>query len=520
MLHQKQFLLTLAACLAGSLMACCRSGAQELGSTATLEQLRSPKVMRDARKSDSPDPVSKPGVIVLDSVLSVTPANLASPALQYRLIPSVVELRPGEASIVYGRCLQWLRLVPAESVSKRNEMEMNLGENEIPTAESIREVLAPYQQLFAELDRLRTVERLEWDIRIRDQAGLERFRILLPEVQESREMARLLRFRILEQLQSGEFDGAIRNMQTGYRLSRLMATGESLVHQLVAIAIEGTMQGCVEQAIRTPGCPNLYYALAIAQRDIAPVIRALDLELDTVQNAFEVLRAVDNESWSQEQWVEAWRRSIDSFSSDVREFGSPGPQNEALLRGLVGAGVSASAAAAKEKLKARGLDPRWVESLIPERAAAIELKLAIRESTEPLAALARLPWLESRRLLASSDRNPQPGAASGPAGIITGLLMPAVSQIFEAHYRTVARHNMLMNIEAVRDFMARNEGTLPASLDQIEQVPVMRDPNTGLPVRYEMAREDDAAVGAFSIESRVVPESYRTIRIRLAGEEP
>lgn len=491
------------------------SGSPETGTTMTLEQLQSPQLLRKARAGQADESsAAKRDVIRIDPVLQVTPMPLPRPALQYRLVPSIDELRPGNAGVHYGRALLLVAGIKGEALDRRIMLDRIIDDDVHPTAADIDAALAAYQHVFRELEMLRVCESSDWDLRIRDIKGVERFRVLLPEVQSARELARLLNFRILADLQQQNFESAFRHIQIGHQLADFMATGETLVQQLVAIAIRGIMQGCIEQAIRTGNCPNLWFALAMVAPDQRPINRAVELEISTIVNGLEVFQHTGREQWTSEQWQAAWRDSLEEFEKTVTSgaVGSvSGPKPGAMLASF----LALETGKAKERLLERGMNREAVEGMVPERAVAILAQLEIRERVEPLLVAARLPWPAAREMLAESesrlDANPR-----GFAAMVTGILTPAVSQMLSAHHRIVARHHLLMTVEAVRDYMASHDGQLPPSLDEIRSLPLLPDPATGAPVAYSVAEQDGVQTASLSIDFPNLPERMRTIRLRAA----
>ena len=145
-------------------------------------------------------------------------------------------------------------------------------------------------------------EVVDMDHHIRDLQGVELYGYLLPDVQEARSLARLLRLRALEQLDRQDFAGAVSTISDGYRLSSLIATGETLIEQLVAIAIGSVMEDCVDRAIQTPGCPNLYWALDSLPRPISKFRDSVQFEMHFLTRVFPVLADAEQVNYPEEVW--------------------------------------------------------------------------------------------------------------------------------------------------------------------------------------------------------------------------
>jgi hypothetical protein len=85
--------------------------------------------------------------------------------------------------------------------------------------------------------------------------------LLLPEVQQLRELASCLQLRSRVQVAEHSFDDAIVTTKTTLALSRHLGQHPTLIADLVGLAIANIGLRPVEEMIGEPGCPNLYWAL-------------------------------------------------------------------------------------------------------------------------------------------------------------------------------------------------------------------------------------------------------------------
>ena len=76
---------------------------------------------------------------------------------------------------------------------------------------------------------------------------------------------------------------------------------------------------------------------------------------------------------------------------------------------------------------------------------------------------------------------------SGPAIPIARLLLPATDKMVSSRARIDRRLAALRCVEAVRLYAAAHDGKLPASLDEIKDVPLPVDPVNGQPFDYRVA---------------------------------
>ena len=76
-----------------------------------------------------------------------------------------------------------------------------------------------------------------WDMPLREGHVFE---ILLPEVQEFRNLARIVALRARLQMAEGKYADAIASLQTGYGMARQVAEQPFLVSSLIGTTIAGT----------------------------------------------------------------------------------------------------------------------------------------------------------------------------------------------------------------------------------------------------------------------------------------
>ncbi len=104
---------------------------------------------------------------------------------------------------------------------------------------------------------------------------------------------------------------------------------------------------------------------------------------------------------------------------------------------------------------------------------------------------------------------------------IAELLIPAVSKVLITRARVDRRIAALRCIEAIRLFAAANDGKLPASLNDIREVPIPIDPFTGKSFEYRVEKGKAILLGRWP-EGQPATD-FNTIRYELtlapAGKE-
>ncbi len=465
-----------------------------LGSTMTLAQV-------ERARSAAPENTQR--------LLTVRPAAEPVPALAYRMWLPDYTLKPGSAQMRFFRALM---LWQQESSEDRQKIELwAVEEGQPPEPGELTSTLARLQDVFDEIHLLATSEDMSWDHRLRDVRGLDMYSYLLPDVQESRSLARLLSLKIDSQLASGDVPGAVASLQDGFRLAGFVGQGETLVQQLVGLAIEGIMLDKVEQLIQLEDSPNLYWALATLPRPLVDINNSIQFELSSIHRVLPILTEAENEGHSEAYWNSAWAETL----VQLKEIGA-GDQSMNLAFAVVGI---ASAKTAKERLIAGGMDREKVQRMPAIRAVLLDASREIRTLSDELAKANYLPGALGYKILELEEDEFDDWVAenrykSGAAAIV-GLLVPAVHAAKSAGTRQEYLINRLMTIEALRMHAAAHDGQLPKRLEELDPVPALPNPYSGQPFDYRVEADSDAQLVILSADVPAnLKQYFKEIRVR------
>ena len=470
-----------------------------LGSTMTLEQ------QGEVAKSVSSRPIP---------TINARPAGEPIPSLKYRFWLPQYKLKPASALLHFSRALVMWHGFSAEQRNKIQQWSFDEEEYR-PTASELAKAVDELANVYAELDSLALAEDFTWDHRLRDLNGPGMYMYLLPEVQQSRDLARLLRLRVRHHVQQGELDAAITALQAGFKLGAFVGQGETLVQQLVGIAIVGIMVDEVQHMISMPDCPNLYWALATLPRPVVDIRESVQFELGAIHRILPILREAETEQRNADYWNQAWAQLTNDFAS----LGGLGNESKLAFAVL---GV-ASAEPARERLINSGLDRSEVEAMPAMRAVLLDASREIRRVSDDLTKGSYLPHSYGRAIV--TDANDQMGQwiqanrfQSGGAAI-AGLLFPAVQAAGSAGTRTQYFVNRLMTVEAIRMYAKRNDGKLPESLEQLTTPPALPNPFSNEPFEYKV--ESKGSTKIVTLTANGLPPSakwFKTLRIELAPQ--
>lgn len=442
------------------------------GSTMTLQQLQ----QAEKKSEERPEP------------LKVQPAGEPSPALNYRLYPARWELKPGSALLHFSRAQIMFLQFPKKT---QTEWQLWFGDDKTPTDQELATAVDSLQQVFNELHDLAQSEDLTWDHRIRDLRGPGVYSYLLPDVQESRAMARMLRLKIKHQLKQRDFDGAISSISDGMRLAEFVGQGETLIQKLVGISIANIMRDCIQEAISTPGCPNLYWALACIPQPLMNVSESILWELSNIRRVLPVLAEAETQNWTEVEATKKWA----SLVADLGAFGSDGLGGGDTSATVVLAIASVtSVETARERLLADGIPEERLASMPTMQIILLDASRELRRIGDNLGKANLLPVAIAKPLLERENTLFQEWVAkyrtSTVGAVIGGLLFPGVQQAREAETRMLMNHNRLMTLEALRMHAAEHDGELPMSLEELSPVPAMSDPYTGREFEYTIENTD------------------------------
>ncbi len=249
------------------------------------------------------------------------PAPEVDPPLKHSLIVPFAELRSGNAAIFYYRAML---LMPRQKEAQFGDpqsawLEMPL--QEIPK-EEIKRFLQGFSGSLHELEQAAQRESCDWELGLRELDGGDVISFLLPELQEARQLGRVVRLKTRLAIAEGDFDEALRSLQLGYSLARDLGRSPTLIHGLVGIAVASLMHQSVVDWIDVQG-PNLYWALASLPDPLVDLRIAMQQEMHLPLQFFPFLKDPENQVWSEQQWRDALAEGIDQMTKVHGDFLAP-----------------------------------------------------------------------------------------------------------------------------------------------------------------------------------------------------
>ncbi len=432
--------------------------------------------------------------------LSIHPQGEPVPALKYQLLPTMLERRPGNAAVDYGKVTAERPLFSDDAAREATSELWQAPLEDLKTPE-VRERL-DLRAAFHTLDRAARRESVDWQLPIRDEPF---YTILLPELQQMRSFGRLVAARARMQIADGQYDDAVETLKTGYALSRHVAAGPTLIHALVGMAIADMMNRQIEDLIQQPGAPNLYWALASLPRPFIDIRGGMEAEKSALYFSYPMLQDLERTDRGKEYWADAlqefWREFLKLSDSDADSFvGQPVVVAALSLKGYP---------LAKQVLVEQGMPIEKVEAMpVPQVILLASIRLYERLRDDHFKWF-YVPYGQHgdglRQAEEQLNRYQEQQLEIIP---IASMLLPALSAVRSTTVRSDRQITALQAVEAIRMHAART-GKLPAALAEVAP-PVPSDPVTGKPFEYRL--EGDTA----HLEGPILRDRPLRVEITLA----
>jgi hypothetical protein len=479
-------------CLAGTLVLL-------FCTTAALSQSEATKTA-PAQKPPDPPPV----------VITIRPAAEPVPALKYRFAPERRSLIRGNAALFYHRAILFVheednsarRSLPEKTDTAPKPLTPNqkLGNwaalpiGELPREEA-RAALEHFGQAVKEVELGARRTTCDWEF---DQRT-EGIQLLLSEIQEVRQLARILAVKIRLAILDGKTDEALHWIDVGMTMGRHVAHGPTLIQALIGIAIDSVMAQCLIDLTQAPGAPNLYWALADRPRPFIDPRYPFEGERYLLEKELPELNELDSHVWSVDEarhFADELQRKLFALASETEYPSSDSHDLTSTVRRL---GIAAIAAKiypeAKEALIAQGWSADRVEAMPVIQVAALHTILEYQKLRDNTYKWLNQPNAQSFDKVDQAFKATMSDRMKNPLLTMFSMLMPAISSARFAFVRLERQLDAIQTIEAIRLYANSHAGALPPNLAAITDVPIPLDPATGNPFDYQL-QGDSATLSA------------------------
>ncbi len=413
-------------------------------------------------------PQPKDGKITVP--LTVDAAKVAKPALKYTLLPEVRDLNPGNQIPAYYKCfMEQHNLYRSKETSDHREKMLVAPLTDLKDDKAL---IGYGGASTRQADYAARLDAVDWGILT--QLKTEGIFLLLPDVQQLRELSKVLKLRLRGEIARGEFDAAIRSIQTLFALGKSFESHPTLIGQLVGVAIISLTLDAIEELIQQPGAPNLFWAIANLPQTFISLQKGIEGERAWLSRDFDVLRKPEPLTDAELNRLAGKLDPIlkvegGDTADSVVEYYKKLTFNKMLI------------ADARASLIELGFTQAQIAKLSITQIVMTYDFLNYEVFRDDLLKWTQLPyWQISEEVLNRKT----------PEGVFSKLA-PSLLRVKQAQVRLQQRIDMLRIAEAIRAYAAENAGKLPATLDAIK-LPMPLDAVTGKAFMYEV--KDKTAV--------------------------
>ncbi len=408
--------------------------------------------------------------------LTLHPAAEPRPSLKYQLLPGFMDRIPGNAAVYYGK-------VTVEHRRFFNDQEwLNKIEQwrEAPLEElRADDVRLPPGTIAYWLDRAARCSHCDWQLPVRED---EFYSILLPELSQLKQFGRILGTMARIHMARGEFDDAVKTLQTAYSVGQDAAAGETLVNSLVGVTICSITSHQVMQFVQHPDSPNLYWALTALPQPLIDLRPAVEAEMHAVELSFPELRDLDEAEGTTDEWSERLHR----FSEKLAKW-----SDDSMLdaRTMVTAASIRGYPKAKRALIERGFPPDTVEAMPVGKVVLLYAMQTYEDLRDDIFKWFFVPYPTAREMTKAAREGLSREFFEGGGVLpVANVFLPGIEHCRTAAVRTDREIAVLRVVEALRLYAAEHDGRLPENLSDTS-VPVPDDPVTGQPFEYRVEGE-------------------------------
>ena len=441
--------------------------------------------------------------------LILHPAPEPRPSLKYRFIPEDFQRNEGNSEIYYLRAMGFVeqttaknRLLQMHDRAQQESLKKGIPIHEVapyswqsmsPRQLPIDEVKA-YLQLteFQTHDIARASKMKDFSLDRNVRSVESPISILLPEIQQMRELARTQSIRCRLAVAEDRFDDAFQIAGQQFAMANHLSQDLFLVSDLVGIAIAGIAWNDALDMVQMPNASNLYWALATLPQPLVPLRRAFSFEYEFFDLEVKALAEVDETPRPAAYWADFIDRVLPQYQRLIAGMGGSNIDSVALNRlnliNMIAAGYPGSK---QFLIESEGMDLQLVESYPKAQVFFLAQRKFHEQARDEHFKWSYLELGKVNSLAAYQsldERLNEYTSRVGWAAKLPGLLLPAIQQVTNASTYCETLISMLQVIELIRMDAAKNGGRLPMKLADLSY-PVPENPSTGKPFDYEVNGE-------------------------------
>jgi hypothetical protein len=417
-------------------------------------------------------PAPEPAPIIK---LAASASAHGQPALKYTLLPDPLDLTPGNAAPL------WIRAGQAVVSNKRKFTQKEekwytrslTPLKDLPRQE-VRDFLAAFALPLRMADGAAHCNHCDWEFQ---PLKLQDFDFPFEDIQRLRTLAALLGVRYRLELSEGRFDDALHTLQIGFALARDVGKGDTLIQDLVGIAVGSIMFNHVEEWMQTPGSPNLYWALTDLPCPLVNTAPAMRNELTTIYRSFPPLRKLLHDSDKGAVSEEEMNKIVSELFNILADLEGSGNKVSDWQKKLAAAAIALKVyPEARKYLLEHGRKAEQLDAMPASQVVMLYYVDDYDQNKDDVLKWMNVPPWEAQ---AGLDATVKKIRALGPThNPIVTLLLPAIAHVYAARVRIERTVDYLRCAEALRMYAARHDGKAPDKLDDVK-LPLPLNPYTG-----------------------------------------
>lgn len=458
--------------------------------TLVAQTLVSPAFETEGKETDGKKPEGEPqqkDTSATEILITITPAGAPDPLLRYRLWPAPETRRNVSVDAIISRAII-LTIQASHSESSNSDAGTTTDRNEVqdwqtmPLAQlpiaKVKKYLSQYGFALNELKRGESLMRTDYELHLQDLTTPELYGTLLPEMQQARQLSRVLALRARVAAAEHRWGDMIDDCRLGFRLADITGTrGHFLISRLVGQAIASVMQEVIEDAITQADPPNFYWALAsVPAQHIYETQEAIEFEGSLVSRMIKTVGKLPDAPIGEELARSKLRELMESntaLSQTIQPLEAP---TTMLLMGTLPIAV------AEQSRQLLAKTDQWknrTEELSNSECVLRATVLEAKRTRDAWIAWSYLPDYLSEKYSDERDKfvNLTHDSLPGLAKMILMQILPAFDSVTAAELRGIQKHNLLQTLEALR-MHAKQTGELPKTIENLRPVPALPDPIT------------------------------------------
>lgn len=419
--------------------------------------------------------------------VTITPAGPPDPLLRYRLWPAAEKRRNASVDAIMSRAIILTTQAShsestnsgADATADRKAIQewQTMPLAELPIAR-VKKHLSQYGFALDELKRGESLMRTDYELHLQDLTTPELYGTLLPEVQESRQLARVLALRARVAAAEHRWDDMIDDCRLGFRLADITGKrGHFLISRLVGQAIASVMQEVMEDAITQGDPPNFYWALAsVPTQQIHETQESLEFEGSLVSRMIKTVGKLPDTPIGEELARRKLRELMEAYAA-LSQTITPSEDPTTML--MMGTFTIAVAEQSRQLLANTDQWKDRTEELSNSECVLRATVLEVKRTRDAWIAWSYLPDYLSEKYSDERDKllNVTEDSLPSPAKMLVMQILPAFDSVTSAELRGIQKHNLLQTLEALR-MHAKQAGELPETIENLRPVPALRDPVT------------------------------------------